>query len=192
MNDDRLIFVDIETTGLEPLHEVILEVGVRFVSASDLSAIDEFDITVWDSPQYDKRYENMIRDAGYEYVLKMHQASGLWDAARGEGSTLADAEEALIDFVKGHGIENTEAMCGSSIHFDRSFLHEGMPEFERLFSYRNIDVSTLKELCRRYNPMVFEQLDKETNPKKKHRALPDIDDTVEEFRFYHDNFLWVP
>lgn len=192
MNDDRLVLVDIETTGLEVSTELILEVGVRLIEVESWTTIDEFDVQVWESPVWDKRLDTMLRDPAQEYVLKMHQGNGLWDACRAEGMTLTDAEEAVRDFLSGHGPGGGDPMVGSSIAFDRGFLSEQMPSVNDWFHYRNIDVSSLKELCRRLNPDLYARLDDMTEKQNKHRVLDDIEDTQGELRWYIDNFLWIP
>jgi oligoribonuclease len=194
---DRLVIVDVETTGLEVSSDLVLEVGVGIYSVSDLSLIDSWSTPVWESPLYDKKYQDMIRSSKDDYVLQMHTKSGLWDACRAEGATLEEAEAGFVDFLKGHGIHEgvpmgeREPMVGSSVQFDRMMLAEHMPQVEAAFSYRNIDISTLKELCRRYNKPVYEHLDSSTTKRGLHRVDPDIEDTAGELGFYVDNFLWT-
>lgn len=195
MNDgDRFFFIDTETTGLLPNLGVILEVGIRIVDA-DLQLIDEYDTVFWDTERYDTIYAGLIKQAeggGDRYVLDMHEKSGLWTQASSYGQTVNNGGQELIDFVMGHGIDpKVDPMCGSSVQFDREWLTLHMPSLAALFHYRNVDTSTLKEICRRMNPPVYAKLDEMTSPKKKHRVMPDLDDTIEEFRFYRDNFLWV-
>ena len=189
--------VDLETTGLDHMTDVILEVGVQ-IRAKDLSLIDEFDVQIWDSPYYDRKYEELkVRAAagekGPQIVLDMHEKSGLWENAQAEGLTPTDAENTVVDFLKGHGVETYKPpMCGSSVHFDRTFIHESMPTINDCFGYRNIDVSSIKELCKILNPELYTRLDKFGPPKQeKHRVLDDLNDTAGELGWYAENFLWI-
>jgi oligoribonuclease len=197
--DDRMVWVDIETTGLNPLTEIILEVGFRITDAKNLDTLDEFDILVWEPGFYTKKVEAVLEstDPAVRYVADMHRKSGLWDAAEREGFTMADAEAQLVDWLASHGVhadvpmKERDPLCGSSLHFDRGFLAETFPQVEAAFHYRNIDISTIKELCRRFNRPVYDKLDEYSTKQEKHRVMPDLDDTIGEFRFYRDNFLWI-
>lgn len=192
---DRLVWVDIETTGLNHMTELVLEIGFR-ITDLDLETIDDFDVLIWDTPKYDRKLDHMIvnRD-DHAFVLDMHSAekSGLFEAAQKEGVPEDEAERLVADFLRGHGVgpDTKEPLCGSSVQFDRLFLTEQFPVIHNLFSYRNIDTSSVKELCMRYNPELYAKLEKYTNPKKLHRVLPDLTDTIDEARFYIDNFLMV-
>lgn len=185
----RFVFIDIETTGLNHMTEVVLEMGVRIIDAN-LDTIDDFDVLIWDTPPYDLRLKQLSEQED-KYVFDMHTKNGLWDACRAEGLEPAHAEEQLFGFLSGHGIHPDEPLCGSSVQFDRAFLMEQYPAVHNLFSYRNIDTSTVKELCRRFNPPIYEALNKYVIPKKLHRVLPDLTDTIDELGFYRDNFLWT-
>lgn len=189
---DRFVFIDIETTGLDQTVEDVLEIGVR-ITDRELDTIDEFDVLIWNTPKYDQRLEQLklVPDG---FVYQMHDKSGLWEAAQGSGVPEDEAERLVADFLRGHGVgpDTEEPMCGSSVQFDRAFLAEQYPVIHNLFSYRNIDTSTIKELCKRLNPKVYEQMEKYTSPQKLHRVIPDIEDTIDELRFYRDNFLFLP
>ena len=194
---DRFVFVDIETTGLSELTDVVLEVGI-IIATPELEVIDEFDVTIWESPYYDRKLGEMeiLAKSGNKsarYVLDMHTDNGLWNNAQEEGATVAEAETQLIDFLKGHGVPNQSIpMAGSSVHFDRKMLAVGMPAFTRCFSHRNIDVSSIKELCKTISPALYSRLDKYGPPKnEKHRTLADLRDTMGELQWYIDNFLWT-
>lgn len=194
---DRIVWVDIETTGLSHLTDVIVEVGIRITDA-DLKTIDEYDVTVWDSPYYDRKYEELVTRAeagekGPQIVLNMHDQSGLWISAREEGMTPTDAEGALVDWLEGHGIPADKLpMAGSSVHFDRMMIAENMPDLIKCFGHRNIDISSVKELCKILNPELYSKLDKYGPPKsEKHRALDDLRDTINECAWYAENFLHV-
>jgi oligoribonuclease len=193
-NLDRLIWVDIETFGLDSTVDPILEIGFRTTDL-DLETVDDRQLTVWSSPFYDNKLMHLMQKATYgdkvaQYVLDMHTKSGLWEECRTSGADPLTAEKEICEWLSGHGIGigEPEPLCGSSVQFDRSFFDAQMPSISDLFSYRNIDISTLKELCRRYNPRIYDLLP----PKQeKHRVLDDLDDTIKEALFYKENFLWV-
>lgn len=196
MSLDRLVILDVETTGLEVETDLVVEVGVGIYSP-DFTLIDSWSTPVWESDLYDRKYQDMVRSGKDDYVLKMHTQNGLWEACRSGGQTLAEAEQGFVDFLNGHGIgekqvgDDREPMVGSSIQFDRMMLAEHMPEVEASFSYRNIDISSVKELCRRFNPTIYGHLDAGTTKRGLHRVDPDIEDTAGELEFYVDNFLWT-
>lgn len=183
---DRYVFVDLETMGLDPEKDPVIEMGFRIVDSETLQSIDDFEIQIWNSPYFDQCWENAS-----DFVKEMHQKSGLYVGGVAMPKGAVGPDEALIEamrWLEGYGVNN-EPMCGSSVQFDRSMLHEQYPDIEGLFSYRNIDISTIKELCRRMNPDVYSRLEEVAPAKKKHRVLDDLDDTIEEFKFYSQEFL---
>lgn len=185
MNKDRLVWCDIETTGLDPETCLILEVGFK-ITDLELNVLSEMSVLIW-SPEYRKM---CVESKIFPYVWNMHTKSGLWVDAPIDGVRLAEAREQISTFLEENHISTAEPLCGSSIQFDRKWLEVWMPECVELFSYRNIDISTLKELCKRYNPILYEKLNDEYQAAKQHRVLADIDDTLSEFKFYRDNFLF--
>ena len=190
-NTDRMVWIDLETFGLKPAMDPILEVGLK-ITDLELNVIDDFHALCWDSPWYDQLFRALVIQAeagGDRLVLDMHTQSGLWDAANATGEPMAIVEANVLHWMEGHGIDRGDPLCGSSVHFDRSFLAMWMSEVNETFSYRIIDNSSTKELCIRLNPTVYARLDKEVIPRKIHRSLPDLDDTIEEYRFYKENFL---
>jgi oligoribonuclease len=182
---DRFVFVDIETTGLQHETDLVMEIGV-IITDLELETIDMYDTQIWESPFYDRKWESVD-----PFVQTMHHGNGLLEQCRSEGQTQADAEETIADFLRSHGVKD-EPMCGSSVHFDRLFLAEQYPSVEDLFSHRNIDVSTLKELCMRLNPDLYAKLADNAPKRERHRVIEDIEDTIGELKFYRDNFLFIP
>jgi oligoribonuclease len=180
---DRLIWVDIETMGLDPAVCPIIEVGFRLTDI-ELKTLDERQLLIWDSPYFDDAWSKASVP-----VKEMHNTSGLAHEAQNMGIPIDAAREVMVDFLSMNGVDQ-EVLCGSSVDFDRSFLLEQYPEVAAMFHYRVIDISTLKELCRRLNPRVYEHLEESTKPKKAHRVIDDLNDTIEEFRFYRDEFLY--
>lgn len=183
-SDGRLVWVDIETTGLDKETDVLLEVCFK-ITDLDLNVKSRFHSLIWMDNYLDK-WGNVI-----EVVREMHTKNKLINEAHERGSAIQIAESHLLEWLLRHDIGADDPLCGSSVQFDRDWLTYLMPNCMRFFSHRNIDVSTVKELCRRFNPTLFEKLEEDVKPKKLHRADPDIMDTIEEFRWYRDNFLWV-
>lgn len=186
---DRFFWIDIETTGLNPDADLLLEVGIR-ITDSELDLIDEKDWQLWNTPHYDQVCGENFTNLD-EFILNMHTKSGLLEDACSVGMVPAAAEAEIVEWLTGHGVEKSDPMCGSSVQFDRSWLAEWMPSVHKKFSHRNIDISTVKELCRRLNPELYSKLEQHAPKRELHRALPDLQDTITEARFYVDNFLHV-
>lgn len=183
-DDFAFVFIDLETTGLYPEAGVILEVGVVLASI-DLDVINE---KSW-----------LVADTGWFYsvqdsntVFEMHSKNGLIDditTAHGKTGIFQHRREvawSIQDFLHGNGFEDeVMPMCGSSVHFDRAWLDEIMPEISSMFTYRNIDVSSLKELAKIWFPSEYNEWSN-TRPKSasSHRVLSDIHDTIDELRYY--------
>lgn len=177
-------FVDLETTGLDPTSEVPLELGITLTNRWG-GIIDEASWLIWD-PSY---YMDYV-DEAIPLVLDMHNKSGLWKALETEETWLpSQVENKALEFMDGHDIRHRELpMSGNNVPFDRGFLRRWMPKLEANFHYRNIDISTLKELCRNLNPTVFS---KAPVKEEKHRVIPDLIESITEYKFYVENFLWT-
>lgn len=187
-----LPWVDIETFGLDPENDPIIELGIR-VTDLNLNVIDSQSWLVW-SPGHFKRYEELVKTAhkgneGSRYVLDMHTENKLFTDAKSRGVLPHQAEDGAVQWLETKGFTKLP-MCGSSVDFDRKFILAQMPRLAQAFHYRVIDNSTLKELCRRYNPELFAKA-----PEAKyvapnhHRVSLCLEDTIAEFRFYRDEFL---
>jgi oligoribonuclease len=171
--------MDLEMTGLEPQRHVIVEIAT-VVTDDQLNIVAEGpDLVIHATPE-------QLEQMG-DYVTEMHARSGLLDAVRASTVSVADAEAQTLEFLKSHiDEEGSVPLCGNSIGTDRRFLQEYMPNLESFFHYRNVDVSTIKELARRWNPEVLESLgDKETN----HRALDDIRESIAELVHYRQTLF---
>lgn len=190
---DRMLFLDMETTGLDVTDDLPLEVGLALVT-KEMSV--EASVSVLINP---KSFGIPSRDEleGYcdDIVKDMHNKNGLLDdlykvSAEVPCLLLPDAQVYLLDWLKRNGIpEGGLPMAGGNIaNFDRPFLKEFLLPVEKWFHYRNIDISTIKELCRQYNPRIFENA-----PKKKHdhRVLADIQDSAIELEYYLQEFILV-
>lgn len=182
MSDAELmVLVDLETTGLDEKDGLPLEAGILIVDL-DLNVIAaEQHIIQWGKLDWDKSVS--------EFVRNMHDASGLrkeYDA--GAGHDVAAVEGKLIQFLIKHGATSLP-MAGSNVaNFDRLWLREYLPDLNDHFHYRNQDVSSLKEFCRVWNPEVYAKLP----PKEEaHRPIADCMATLDEFKFYRDNFLFT-
>jgi oligoribonuclease len=180
-SDDRLVWIDLEMTGLDIRRHVIVEIAV-LVTGADLVALDDgIDIVVHQPPEALSEMD--------EYVTAMHTRSGLLPQITASTVTLADAGAAALDYVRGHVAEGTAPVCGNSIGVDRRFLDAQLPELDLYLHYRSIDVSTLKELCRRWAPAVYR---KRPGKQEAHRALADIHESITELAYYRDHFLALP
>lgn len=185
--DDRMIWIDTETFGLNVKTDYLLEVGFK-ITDYDLNTIDDFQTTIWDTPTYDERYDICLESDADEYVRNMHINSGLFKDAINGGASVSIAEQEICDWLEGHGIrDGKEPLCGSSVHFDRGMLEVQMPKVFERFHYRIVDNSVLKELCAAFASDMYAHL---MPGRNIHRVLPDLEDTINEFRFYRDNFLW--
>lgn len=183
--DTRFIWTDIETSGLEVGYRAIFEIGFQ-VTDLDLHNIGEpFHALIWDD-----QHAQAIEDAD-DFVKDMHEKSGLFEEAARHGHWYSVVEASFNKWLDVVGVTRDDPLCGSSVHFDRAHLEHWFPVQMARFSYREINVSTLKELCRRKNPTMYATMEADTAPKKKHRVLPDIEDTIGEYGWYQDNFLWV-
>ncbi len=177
-----LVWVDLEMTGLDPDRDVILE-AAALITDGALERVIEGPDLVLAAPE--EALEGMA-----EVVAEMHATSGLTDAVRASTVRMDDAEEQLLAFVAEHVPEaRTAPLAGNSVHADRAFLRRYMPAFESHLHYRNVDVSTLKELCKRWRPDILES----SAPKAGgHRAMADIRESLEELRIYRDALFRAP
>jgi oligoribonuclease len=174
---DNLIWIDLEMTGLSPEKDRIIEIAT-IVTDSRLNTIAEGPVFAIHQP--DELLNGM--DA---WNTKHHNSSGLVKRVKESSVTEADAETATLEFLRQYVSYGKSPMCGNSVYQDRRFLYRYMPELERFFHYRLIDVSTLKELALRWAPRVYGGLQKDS----KHLALDDIRDSVEELKYYRQHFI---
>jgi oligoribonuclease len=173
----QLIWIDLEMTGLNPDIDVIIEIAT-VVTDKDLNILAQGPVLA--VYQSDQILANMD-----EWNQKHHGASGLINRVKSSRINNIEAERLTIEFLKQWVPENTSPICGNSIGQDRRFLYRYMPKLEAYFHYRNIDVSTLKELAARWAPEVKEGFNKEST----HQALDDIIESIEELRYYRENFI---
>ncbi|HEX6136374.1 MAG TPA: oligoribonuclease [Casimicrobiaceae bacterium] len=174
---NRLIWIDLEMTGLKPDTDRILEMA--------LVVTDHALETVAQSPVYVVHQDDAVLDAMDAWNQATHGRSGLIGKVKAATLTEPDVEAAALAFLREHVPPKVSPMCGNSICQDRRFLARFMPDLEDWFHYRNLDVSTLKELARRWKPDLLKAVPKEG----KHEALADVRESIAELRFYRDNFL---
>lgn len=177
MNETNLIWIDLEMTGLSPADDVIIEIAT-IVTDSDLNILAEGPVEAIHQP-------DAILNAMDEWNTRQHGGSGLTERVRNSKVTTADAEAATIEFLQQWVPAGQSPMAGNSICQDRRFLANYMPKLERYFHYRNLDVSSVKELARRWRPQVLDGVKK----SGAHLALDDIRDSIEELKHYRDTFF---
>lgn len=176
-NEFNLVWVDMEMTGLDPDNDRIIEVAV-VVTDSQLNVLAE-------GPVFAIHQPDEVLDRMDAWNRGTHGRSGLIDRVKASTVTEVDAEKTLIDFLKHFVPAGKSPMCGNSICQDRRFMARGMPKLEAFFHYRNLDVSTLKELCKRWKPEIASGFKKH----QKHTALADILESIEELRYYRETFI---
>ena len=179
--NDNLVWIDCEMTGLDLARDALIEVAV-LVTDSELKVLgDGVDVVIHAA-------ESAL--AGMpEVVAAMHAKSGLTEEVRAATTTVAEAEQQVLDYVRSHIEESrTAPLCGNSIATDRAFIARDMPLLDAFLHYRMVDVSSIKELCRRWYPRVYF-----AQPAKglAHRALADIQESIRELRYYRQT-VFVP
>jgi oligoribonuclease len=180
VNDTNLIWLDLEMTGLEPKTDVILEMAT-IVTDSQLNILAE-------GPVFAIKTADDILDNMDPWCVEQHGKSGLTARCRASTVTLAEAEQQTIAFLSQYVSKGKSPMCGNSIGQDRRFLAEYAPELEAFFHYRNLDVSTVKELARRWHPEVLNKVQKSSS----HLALDDIRESIAELVTYRQYFFRLP
>jgi oligoribonuclease len=176
---NNLIWIDMEMTGLAPDSDRIIEIAM-LVTDADLRVIAEGPVLVLHQP-------DEVLEAMDSWNKGTHKKSGLIDKVRASRLTEAEAEAQAVAFLRPHVAANVSPMCGNSICQDRRFLARWMPKLEAHFHYRNLDVSTLKELVRRWKPEVLKGFSKEG----KHEAMADILESIEELKFYRKTVMTI-
>ncbi len=175
--DNNLVWIDLEMTGLDPEKERIIEMAT-IVTDSDLNLVAE-------GPVIAIHQSDSLLDAMDEWCTKTHGENGLTQRVKDSKVSEREAELETIEFLKQHVEPGKSPLCGNSIGQDRRFLVKYMPELEGFFHYRNLDVSTIKELARRWRPDVLAGVKK----KGSHLALDDIRDSINELRHYRETFF---
>lgn len=173
----NLIWLDLEMTGLIPETDLIIEIAT-LVTDAELNLLAE-------GPTLAIKQQDSVLAAMDEWNQQHHGASGLIDRVRKSSIDERDAELQTLEFLQQFVEKNASPMCGNSICQDRRFLARYMPELESFFHYRNLDVSSVKELVRRWKPEILNGLVK----KGAHQAMDDIKDSVNELKYYREHFI---
>lgn len=176
-DQNNLIWLDMEMTGLNPDTDRVIEIAI-VITDSKL-------VTVAEAPVLVVCQTDAVLDAMDDWNKGTHGRSGLIEKVKASALAEADAERSMLDFLVQYVPTRTSPMCGNSICQDRRFLARWMPKLEAYFHYRNLDVSTLKELVKRWKP----ELARGVVKNGKHEALADIYESIEEMKYYRDNFI---
>ena len=178
-DQNNLIWLDMEMTGLAPEVDRIIEVAL-VITDSQLNIVAEAPVLV-------VRQDDAVLDGMDNWNKSTHAKSGLIDKVKSSTLDERAVELRMLDFLKLHVPKSASPMCGNSVCQDRRFMARAMPDLEAWFHYRNLDVSTLKELCKRWRPELAKGLVKHG----KHEALADIHESIEELKYYREHFLKV-
>lgn len=173
----NLIWIDLEMTGLDTQNDQIIEIAT-IVTDGDLNILAE-------GPIIAIHQSDEALDAMDDWNTKQHGGSGLTDRVKASTTNEAEAERQTLDFLAQYVSAGVSPMCGNSICQDRRFMARIMPELESYFHYRNLDVSTLKELARRWSP----EVEKSFKKKSSHLAMDDIKDSIRELQHYREHFI---
>ena len=174
---NNLIWIDLEMTGLNPEADRIIEVAT-IVTDSQLNVLAE-------GPVIAVHQEDQIMNSMDEWNTRTHGKTGLTERVKNSRTVENEAEKQTIDFLKQYVGKNQSPMCGNSICQDRRFLARYMPELEAWFHYRNLDVSSIKELAKRWKPEILGGYSK----KNTHQAMDDIRESIEELQYYRKHFM---
>lgn len=174
---NNLIWIDLEMTGLDPEKERIIEIAT-IVTDTNLNILAEGPVFAINQPV-------ALLDAMDNWNTKQHNASGLVERVKSSLVTESIAELTTLEFLRQYVPPGKSPICGNSVHQDRRFLLRYMPELEKYFHYRLIDVSTIKELALRWAPLVYNGVEKDS----KHLALSDVRDSINELKYYRDKLF---
>ena len=177
LDEDNLIWIDLEMTGLEPQQDQVIEIAT-VVTDANLALLAQGPVIAIHQP-------DEIMNSMDEWNTSHHRDSGLISRVRQSNSSMADAERETLEFLRNYVLPGKSPMCGNSICQDRRFMARLMPGLEAFFHYRNLDVSTLKELARLWKPELVGGFVK----KGVHLALDDILESIDELKYYRDCFI---
>ena len=176
-NEMRLVWFDMEMTGLDPEKERVIELAA-VVTEPDLTVVAESPVLVVHQPE-------TLLQAMDKWNQSTHGKSGLIEKVRASSLTEEQAQAQMIEFLSKHVPPGKSPLCGNSVSQDRRFMFRYMPALEQFFHYRTIDVSTIKELARRWRPALLKGFEK----RSKHEALADVYESIDELRYYREHFM---
>ena len=176
-DNDNLVWIDMEMSGLKPESDVILELAA-VVTNANLDVLGE-------SPVFVVHQSDAVLDGMDAWNKGTHGKSGLIDKVKASTLTEAEAETQMMEYLKSFVPPGKSPMCGNSICQDRRFMARHMPQLEAFFHYRNLDVSVFKELSRRWRPKIYDGFKKAS----KHTALADVHESIEELKYYREHFI---
>ena len=176
-NEMNLVWIDMEMTGLDPDNDRVIEIAA-IVTDAELNILAE-------GPVFAIHQADAVLDKMDAWNKGTHGRSGLIDKVKASTVTEDEASAQMISFLRQYVPAGKSPMCGNSICQDRRFMARHMPQLEQFFHYRNVDVSTIKELCRRWKPELISGFKKH----QMHTALADIRESVEELRYYREHFI---
>ncbi|MEO5573002.1 MAG: oligoribonuclease [Gammaproteobacteria bacterium] len=176
-NPNNLIWIDLEMTGLNTDVDQVIEIAT-IITDSDLNILEE-------GPAIAIHQTNALLNGMDNWNTQQHAKSGLTERVRQSRTDEVEAEQRTLEFIQKYVARNKSPMCGNSICQDRRFLHRCMPELEKYFHYRNLDVSSIKELAKRWAPAMAEGYVK----TPAHLALEDVRDSIRELRYYREHFF---
>lgn len=174
---NALVWIDLEMTGLNPDTDLIIEIAT-IVTDANLNILAE-------GPVLAIHQSDDVLNGMDEWNTRTHGKTGLTERVRNTTTTVEEAEQQTIDFISQYCVRNKSPLCGNTICQDRRFMFRHMPKLEAWVHYRNLDVSVLKELAKRWRPDVLDGIEK----KNTHKALDDIRESIEELRHYREVFL---
>jgi oligoribonuclease len=174
---NNLVWLDMEMTGLDSTRETILEVAV-VITDGDLNVLAE-------TPSYAINQPDSVLQKMDKWNTKTHTKSGLVERVKQSTHTIASVEQEILQFIKTYVAKGQSPLCGNTIYQDRKFVVKYMPKLEEYLHYRNLDVSTLKELAKRWYPLVYTGFTKQ----HKHEALADILESINELKYYREKMM---
>ncbi|MDK1022798.1 MAG: oligoribonuclease [Gammaproteobacteria bacterium] len=174
---DNLVWLDMEMTGLDPEVDGVLEIAI-IVTDSDLDIVAV-------GPVITVFQEDSLLDAMDEWNVSHHTKSGLLERVKSEGVSIKEAEEKILKFLRLYVDDRASPLCGNSIGQDRRFIVRYLPHLDNFLHYRSIDVSTIKELAKRWRPEIYAGFEK----SDRHQALEDVRESIEELKFYRELFF---
>lgn len=177
-NEENLVWIDLEMSGLDPEHNTIIEIAT-IVTDKNLNILEK-------GPNLAIKQSLKLLESMDEWNTTHHTASGLWDKVLNDSVSMEEADKATLDFIKKWTMEGKNPLCGNSIGQDRRFLYKYMPQISEYLHYRNIDVTSIKEIAKRWYPEL-----PAFNKLEKHQALDDIIESIDELKYFQEHIFKV-